>query len=325
LQRPEGADGGAGSGFHAIHDVLAQTGDAVAPPAQAQTSTKDEPFDCYAVAPRSHYYDSGNYAQAFKEIEPLAKEQCPQAAHLLAFMYAKGQGVKPDLVRAYAWLLIAFSEGVTPFGNSGPDVRLLGGDSQEFEIVQFGAQLTEDELLEAEKLASRLVSPRAIATNGAIGPTGIADAVRELRARRARYKLNGKLAALKGKRLSASGRIPAQLVRGPNSEAIPHELQFIETKMKEVALGHNGANRELQRELDLASAQGETIAWLKPGEAVRIIRFGVNAGFASQVELSDGREADPPVQKYWIDSCFLEMKDSKDQQLLQGARRGQCQ
>ena len=50
-------------------------------------------FDCYAVTPRSHAYDTGDYGSALKELEPLASDECPQARRLLAVMYAKGQGV----------------------------------------------------------------------------------------------------------------------------------------------------------------------------------------------------------------------------------------
>jgi len=331
-QWPVDADGVVRSGFPAAVEVLAQTGGPVTLPVQAKTS--NEPFDCYAAEPRSHYYEIGNYAQAFKEIKILATEQCPRAIHLLAVMYAKGQGVKQDLVHAYALLLVAFSEGVTPFGGSETGTPLLADDSEEFEIVQFGAQLTNEQLVEAERLASSIVSRHAIAENGAIGPTGIADAINELGARRARYKLNGKLAALKlpdiaspllkGMQLCGRGRILAQLVRRANSEAVPHELLFIETKMKDVACGLGGGNQALKQEIDIASAHGETFDWLKSGEAVRIIRFGVNAGFASQIELSDGQVADPPDQKYWVDNCFLETRDSKDQRFLQSVRAEQC-
>jgi len=324
---------GVRSGLPAAVDVLAQTDGEVTLPVQ-QANTTNEAFDCYAVEPRSHYYEIGNYAQAFKEIQVLATEQCPQAAHLLAVMYAKGQGVKQDLVRAYALLLVAFSEGVTPFGGSGTGTPLLGDDSEEFEIVQFGAQLTDEQLVEAERLASTIVSRHAIAENGAIGPSGIADAIKELAARLARYKLNGKLAALKlpgitgpllkGMKLCGRGRILAQLVREANSGAVPHQLLFIETKMKDVPSGVDGGNQALKREIDIASAQGETLDCLQTGEAVQIIRFGVNAGFASQIELSDGRLADAPGQKYWVDNCFLEMKDPKDQRFLQTVRAEQC-
>jgi hypothetical protein len=337
-QWPVDADGVVRSDFPAPAEVLAQASGPATLPLQAKTS--NEPFDCYAVEPRSHYYEIGNYAEAFKEIRPFATEQCPQAAHLLAVMYAKGQAVKKDLVRAYALLLVAFSEGVTPFGESGASTPILGDDSQEFEIVQFGAQLTDEQLVEAQRLASTIVSPHAIAENGAVGPTGIADAIKELQSRRARYKLNGKLAALelpditssllKGMKLSGSGRILAQLVRGANSEAVPHELLFIEKKMKDVAERLDGSNQALKQEIGIASAQGETLDWLKTGAAVQIIRFGVNAGFASQVELSNGRLtsdrrlAEAPDKKYWVDNCFLQMKDPKDQHFLESVRAQQC-
>ena len=329
---PVDTDGDVRSGFPAAISELAQTGGPVALP--VQTKTRNEPFDCYAAEPRSHDYEVGNYAQAIMEIAPLATEQCPRAAHLLAVMYAKGQGVKQDLVHAYALLLVAFSEGVTPFGGSETGVPLLGDDSEEFEIVQFGARLTNEQLGEAERLASSIVSRHAIAENGAIGPTGIADAIHELGARRARYKLNGKFAAVelpditsplqKGMQHCGRGRVLAQLIRGANNEAIPHGLLFIERKMKDVGCRLDGGDQSLKQEIDIASAQGETFDWLKAGEAVRIIRFGVNAGFASQIELSDRHMADPPDQKYWVDNCFLEMKDPKDQRFLQSVRAEQC-
>ena len=183
-------------------------------------------------------------------------------------------------------------------------------------------------------MASSIVSRHAIAENGAIGPTGIADAIHELGARRARYKLNGKFAAVelpditsplqKGMQHCGRGRVLAQLVRGANNEAIPHGLLFIERTMKDVGCRLDGGDQSLKQEIDIASAQGETFDWLKAGEAVRIVRFGVNAGFASQIELSDGHMADPPDQKYWVDNCFLEMKDPKDQRFLQSVRAEQC-
>ena len=124
--------------------------------------------------------------------------------------------------------------------------------------------------------------------------------------------------------LFGRGRIIAELVRSANSEAMPHGLLYIETKMKDVADGLHGSNQALKQEIEIASAQGETLDWLKTGEAVQIIRFGVNAGFASQVELSDARPADAPDKKYWVDNCFLEMKDPKDQRFLQSVRAEQC-
>jgi hypothetical protein len=298
-----------------------------------QSSSTAQSFDCYAPVAQSHSYEIGAYFEALKEIEPLAKDNCPQAGHLLAVMFAKGQGVKQDIVRAYALLLVAFSEGVTPFGG-GAGMVVLGDDPDEFEIVQFGAHLTEGQLAEAEKLALRLVGPHAIAENGAIGPTGIADAIRELRPRRAGYKLSGKLATLKfadvapplrlGMKRSGSDGVPTQLVTDSNKDAIPHELRFIESKMRDIGGGLAGADQELKREIDLATTLGDRIAWLKIGEDVRIVRFAVDASFASQIELATGVGADAAGERYWIDSCFLEMKDAGDERVLQAARGEPC-
>jgi hypothetical protein len=303
------------------------------PPAQASPSA--ERFDCYAATPRSHEYEIAAYDQAFKELAPLARDGCAPAQHLLAVMYGKGQGVAEDPVRAYAWLLAAFSAGLTPFGGDGARTPVLGDDPDEFEIVQYGARLSDEQIARAEGQASRLVNPRAIAANGAIGPTGVADAIKELRPRRAGYSLNGKLATL----TAASGAPPnipgvkstgndgalAQLVTSANRRATPHQLQFIEATLKDIAEGAPGGARNLSREMDLATNEGERFAWLERNAEVRIARFGVNEGFASQVEPTAGGGGATPGQAYWIDSCSLHMKDARDELLLHIARGDQCQ
>jgi hypothetical protein len=66
----------------------------------------------------------------------LAKPSCPAAEHLLAVLYGKGHGVRQDLVRAYAPLLVAASYAVEPMGETAP-VSNLGNDEDKSEIVQF--------------------------------------------------------------------------------------------------------------------------------------------------------------------------------------------
>jgi TPR repeat protein len=317
-----------------IAEGQALTGAAGPPSASVQESDDRQRFDCYAAAPHSHWYEIGAYREALKEIEPLAKDGCAPAEHLLAVMYGMGQGVRQDPVRAYAWLLVAFSMGVTPFGG-GAGVPVLAEDPSEFEIVQFGARLSDEQLARADELASRLVNPRAIAANGAIGPTGIADAIRELRPRRAGYSLNGKLATLeptnalssllaKANRGGPSGAL-AQLVTAANGASIPHQLAFIDAELTDLARGVSGSDQDLQRELDLAADQGERFERLEIGLEVRIARFGVNAGFASQVEPVAAAGTNSTGQKYWVDSCFLKMKDPRDAGWLSAARGDKCE
>ena len=231
----------------AVALVLATLCGGSVPPSMASDLST---FDCYAVTPRSHAYDTGDYGSALKELEPLASDECPQARRLLAVMYAKGQGVPKNVVLAYAYLLLAFSEGVTPFGGSDRS-PVLGSDPNEFEIVQFGLQLSDQQLAEAEKLAAKLASSKTVSITGVVGPNGIEDAIKELRPRRAAYRFNGKLAVLRfpqngslvaGMRRVGSDRILAQLVTDLNGVGIPHELLLIESKLRELSC------RELSRE-----------------------------------------------------------------------------
>ncbi len=315
-------------------EILAQTAAAEPAPSPVPDSETRQRFDCYAAAPRSHWFEIGNYREALKEIEPLASDGCAPAEHLLAVMYGKGQGVRQDSVRAYAWLLVSFSMGATPFGG-GAGAPSLGDDPNEFEIVQFGARLSEEQIAQAEALASRLVSPRAIAANGAIGPTGIADAITELRSRRAGYRLNGALATLEPANAMSSllakaspggsGGVLAQLVTAANGGVIPHQLYFIEAELKDVARGDSGSDQDLKREIDLAASQGERFERLEIGTEVRIDRFGVNAGFASQVEPLAAAGTNLSQQKYWVDNCFLKMTDARDEALLRSARGDKCE
>jgi hypothetical protein len=287
-------------------------------------------FDCYAVTPRSHAYDIGDYGSALKELEPLASDACPRARRLLAVMHAKGQGVPQNVVLAYAYLLLAFSEGVTPFGGSDRS-PVLGSDPNEFEIVQLGLQLSDQQLAAAGKLAAKLASSKTISITGAVGPNGIENAIKELRPLRAAYRFNGKLAVLGfpqkgsplvvGMRRIGSDRILAQLVTDLNGVGIPHELLSIESKLGESRALKGKRIEDVERDIDLAISNGVHFTWLKLGEEVRMVRFGFNSSFASQVSLaSDRGGGSPPV--YWIDSCFLRFKDAREQQAAFGVRAG---
>ena len=278
-------------------------------------------YDCYAVTPRSHAYDIADYGSALKELEPLATDACPQARRLLAVMYAKGQGAPQNVVLAYAYLLLAFSEGVTPFGASDGSPA-LGSDPNEFEIVQFGLQLSDQQLAEAEKLAAKLASSKTVSITGAVGPNGIGDAIKELRPRRAAYRFSGKLAVLHfpqngsplvaGMRRVGANRILAQLITDLSGVGIPHELLSIESKLRRSGTPPGERFEDVEREIDLAIANGAHFTWLTPGEEVRIVRYGFNSSFPSQVALaSDLGGGSSPV--FWIDNCFLQFRDAREQ------------
>ncbi len=273
-------------------------------------------FDCYAPIPRSPAFESGDFTLAFKELRPLATDECPSARRLLAILYARGQGAPRDLARAYAYLLLAFSEGVTPFGGAGASGPTLGDDPNEFEIVQFGMQLSDAGLRQAETLAARLVGSHAISSTGVIGPTGIDDTIKELRPRREAYRMRGKTAALRfpgaasalvvGMRRAGADRVLAEAVTDLNGIGIPHELQFAESKIREIGNGSGDGGPAIDREIALAASRGERLVWLNAGARVRIVRYGADANFASQVALAPEAGATAPAEVYWVDNAFIQ-------------------
>src|ERR1700694_2835251 len=146
------------------------------------------PFNCSDMVPHSDAYNSGDYGAAFKEVKPISNERCTEAEHLLGVMYAKGQGVPQDLVQAYALLLLADSDGMEPVGHATL-VPSVGDDDSELEIVQFGAQLTTEQINQAERLAMKLAGKRGkFATAETAGPSEGSRSAAELRPRVAGYK-----------------------------------------------------------------------------------------------------------------------------------------
>jgi hypothetical protein len=67
---------------------------------------------------------------------------------------------------------------MSPVGGDTPIVPVLGNDTNELEIVQFGATLPPGQLSDAEKLAFRL---------DPAGTAAIRESISELRPRMARY------------------------------------------------------------------------------------------------------------------------------------------
>jgi hypothetical protein len=95
-------------------------------------------------------------------------------------------------------------------------------------------------------------------------------------------------------------------------------------RLSAVARGVPGSDNELKRVIELTVKQGERLAWLKAGAGVRIVKYSVNAGFAAQVQLVDEPNPDTAKKRYWIDSCYLTMKDAQDQALWQITKVSGC-
>ena len=56
-------------------------------------------------------YDQGDYVTAFEESRPPAERGDGEAQYMLGFLYARGEGVRRDLVRAYLWFTLAARQG----------------------------------------------------------------------------------------------------------------------------------------------------------------------------------------------------------------------
>ena len=76
--------------------------------------------------------------------------------------------------------------------------------------------------------------------------------------------------------------------------------------------------------IELAESQGERFEWLKSGARVRVVKFSVNAGFVAQVQLLDQRVPAAAERRYWVNNCFLVMKDPQYQALWGTAKSAGC-
>lgn len=56
-------------------------------------------------------YDQGDYVTAFAESKPLAEHGDADAQYLLGYLYARGEGVTRDVVRAFMWFTLAARQG----------------------------------------------------------------------------------------------------------------------------------------------------------------------------------------------------------------------
>ncbi len=231
---------------------------------------------------------------------------------------------------------------MSPVGKKAA-VPVVGDDENELEIVQFGAQLTAEQIDRGEKLALVLAKARgAFATAETAGPSEIAKTAKDLRRQIAVYNaqrtLVGKIAYVtvpgpKAPVLSAIGELLhgsalAAVVTDKNETVIPLPLVQAEIGMRGVVLGYDSEQEAVQRihEIENTPFLGETpfIVLLKGGTAVRINALMVNNGFASRVlpltgdwaaYNMDGREV-----RLWVNSCFLRLTDTDYQKLLESAR-----
>ncbi len=297
------------------------------------TSSVQLPFDCNDFQPRSEAYESGNFDAAFKELQPLALERCAEAEHLLGVMYGQGRGVEKDFVHAYALLLLAYSDGMTPDGGKAL-VPVLGDVEGEPEIVQFGAQLTNDQLGSAETLAKQLAQKKGKLANPATAdPTKVASSIKELHPRVAGYKLNGELATIELPRVAtalsqgmiavAPDHVLTQIVKQSDARilgwaAMPVLLQVAERDLRAVGLGTDYVPKSALDEF--AANQGESFAWLNSGTRVRVAKYFSHGGF-SQIDLLD----DQASQRHWVDNCFLRMQSESAKALWSAADAGYCE
>jgi TPR repeat protein len=56
-------------------------------------------------------YERGDYATALREFRPLAEQGHAQAQSNLGVMYAKGEGIPEDYVKAHMWWSLAKTQG----------------------------------------------------------------------------------------------------------------------------------------------------------------------------------------------------------------------
>ncbi len=83
-------------------------------------------------------YDQGDYATAFAETRPVAEQGDPDAQYMLGFLYARGEGVRRDLVRAYLWFSLAARQG-----------DAIAADM----VVSLSRRMTPEQIAQAKALA----------------------------------------------------------------------------------------------------------------------------------------------------------------------------
>jgi TPR repeat protein len=71
---------------------------------------------CAAPAPADfpaaiEAYDQGDYESSFDEAKAVAERGDADAQYLLGYLYARGEGVRRDLLLAYLWYTLAARQG----------------------------------------------------------------------------------------------------------------------------------------------------------------------------------------------------------------------
>jgi TPR repeat protein len=83
-------------------------------------------------------YDRGDYAAALRLLRPLVNQSDADAQFILGLMYARGQGVPQDYVRAHMWFNLAAAQ----------DYQLAAGQRN-----SIARRMTRAQIAEAQKLA----------------------------------------------------------------------------------------------------------------------------------------------------------------------------
>lgn len=87
-----------------------------------------------------HDQGSRDYGAAFKWYFRAAKNGHRRAQHRLGGMFAKGQGVARNLVKAYAWCLVA---------------TMQSSRRAEIKLARIGAHMSRQQIAIAEQLAQK--------------------------------------------------------------------------------------------------------------------------------------------------------------------------
>ena len=97
-------------------------------------------------------FNRGDYASAFREFRALAEQGYALAQSYLGFMYANGEGVPEDDVRAYAWINLA---------------AVQGNEYAERSRAMLRQRMTPAQIAEAQALSRRLAARIESGSGGA--------------------------------------------------------------------------------------------------------------------------------------------------------------
>ena len=81
-------------------------------------------------------YDRRDYATALRELKPVAEQGHARAQYGLGFMYAKGDGVPQNYIRAHMWYNIAAMSGESKNASKNRDNIAKRMTSSQIETAQ---------------------------------------------------------------------------------------------------------------------------------------------------------------------------------------------